>query len=695
MLDVGDNLFLASDLPEDLVSEPYLNQREVRWHELLLRGCIQTNNWERGQRLMDTLEKLAPGYFTDVQSYTKVAPWERCLFAGLVMEGLEHHGLALRFLAQSRWFYGSNQLMWQMISDTGGRLVQLQTGGGRLANSYVRILLKMRDEGSYERALEPFRSSRMNSRTLQVFGHLSEYLIANPEYEALAAVEADKKGLLMEQASTPTNMDRAQLIRDQYRAQLLLDLRSLPRPRTHEEEVELTELQNDEPYLHSRMHKASRLRDWRQNPEPKDQDLWERAIANKALDKVLVIILSVDEDGLALFGITNQGINHVSFQTAVNTGVMRSLVNVCLHHFTSSEGREPWVPGFESLGLISAAISIPLEDAIETAEHVIFISSGDLTRFPFGTLIHKDRHLGIQKAVSQAPSLYNLLYLMACNGLNGPLGRFCAVAKPGKPSKKTRNTDEVELPMAGIETMLIALLLGTKPRNAAEMTREDLMKDFESCDWLHLGTHGSVDADAPFHSSLSPKEKFRVIDLLAVQSTVKVVVFSACFSGLGNATDRGDNLGFSHAVRAAGANTFIGALWHTCDLATLVHMYFFYWELLNHRDQVSVATVWQRATYNLYHLDQQKNKGVIRMFDSFINGWDAAEELGLQPGRLVKNGRRKLEDLKEELTLSAMEIDFKHPFFWAPFIIMGNGEQYITSKQAEPASADVKEDETL
>ena len=695
LMDVGDHVCITLDLPEDLVSEPYLTQREVQGHELLLRGCIQTKQWQRGRRVLDTLEKLSPGYFTDVQGYTKVAPWERCLSAGLVMEGLEHHELALRFLAQSRYFYAINQLWWQTMSETGGRLVQLQTGGGRLANSYVQILLKMRDEASYEQALEPFRSSRIDSRTLQVFGHLSEYLIENPEYEALAAVEADKKGLLMEQASSPTNMDRAQLIWDQYRAQLLLDLRSLPRARTHEEQVELTKLENDEDYLQSRSQDASRLRDWGQSPDPSVQDFWERAIASNSLDKVLVILISVDEDGLALFGITDQGIHHVSFQAAINAAVMRGLVNECLHYFTSGEGRKPWVDCFESLALISAAILIPLEDAIETADHVIFISSGDLTRFPFNTLIHRDRHLGIQKAVSQAPSFYHLLYLMTSNGANGPLGRFCAVAKPGKPSKKTRNTDEVELPMAGIESMLIALLLGTKPRNATEMTREDMMKDFESCDWLHLGTHGSLDADAPFHSSLSLKDKLRVIDLLAVQSTVKVVVFSACFSGLGKATDRGDNLGFSHAVLAAGANAFIGALWHTHDLATLVHMYFFYWELLNHRDQVSIATIWQRATYNLYHLDQQKNKGVIRMLDSFINGWDAAEELGFQPGRLVKNGRRKLEDLKDELTLSATEIDFKHPYFWAPFIIMGNGEQHIMSKQAENASAEAKQDETM
>ena len=311
LMDAGDHVLIALGSPEDL--EPYLTQKEVQWQELLLRGCVQTKQWERGRRVLDTLEELSPGYFTDVQSYTNVTPWERCLFAGLVMDGLEHHELALRFLAQSKRFYALNQLWWQTMSETGGRLVQLQTGGGRLANSYVRILLKMRDEGSYEQALEPLQSSRINSRTLQVFGNLSEYIIENPEYEALAAVEADKKGLLMEQASSPTNMDRAQLIRDQYRAQLLLDLRSLPRARTQEEQIELTKLESDELYLQSQLQNASRLRDWRQSLDSTDQDLWERAIANNSLDKVLVMLISVDEDGLALFGITDHGIHHVSF----------------------------------------------------------------------------------------------------------------------------------------------------------------------------------------------------------------------------------------------------------------------------------------------------------------------------------------------------------------------------------------------
>lgn len=89
-----------------------------------------------------------------------------------------------------------------------------------------------------------------------------------------------------------------------------------------------------------------------------------------------------------------------------------------------------------------------------------------------------------------------------------------------------------------------------------------------------LACSDNIDIDAPFLSSLSLKEKFKVLDLLAVQREVKVVVFTACLSGLGKATDRGDVLGFSHAVLMANANAYIGALWPNNDLVTLIHMLF-------------------------------------------------------------------------------------------------------------------------
>lgn len=176
--------------------------------------------------------------------------------------------------------------------------------------------------------------------------------------------------------------------------------------------------------------------------------------------------------------------------------------------------------------------------------------------------------------------------------------------------------------------------------------------------------------------------------MLAIGSTVKVVVFSACLSGLSKATNRGDVLGLLHAVLAAGANIYIGALWHSNDLATIVHMFLFYWDLIHHEDRVSIATLWHRATLALFSLKKENSEGIIGMVDAFVNGRDAAEEEGLRPGTVVRNGRRKLLDLKDEIESSGNEFDFTHPCFWAPFIIMGNAEQYYMAQIGDRDSVD-------
>ncbi|KAK3172833.1 hypothetical protein OEA41_006158 [Lepraria neglecta] len=684
---VKDDVVFPTDLPEDLVSKHYLVQKEVQGQELLLGACIQVKDWERGSSVMDALEKLSPGYFTNVSSYTRIPPWQRCLWAGLVMEGLGHLGLALRFLTQSRYFFSLSQDLRQAMSGTGERLVQLQTGGGRLTNSFIRVLLLLRDQGTYEHDLQPLSSSRVNLTTFNAFAEPLEYLSGDPEADALVALETDRMGLFNELESSPSDMDRAQLIRDQYHMQLLLDLKSLPRPRTKEEDIELERLESEKEDAQNRLQTASMTRDWTQGPQPSKDGIWELIIESGALDKAIAIYISVDEDGMALFGINEKGVEHASFNSTANTRCIRKLVKICLHEFTVSEGRASWMDAFEPLVLLSTAILGPLEEAIAAVEHIIFISSGDLTRFPFGTLIFKSAHLIMQKGVSQAPSLYGLLYLITRDTNKSSIGKFSVVAKPGS-LREARKTGEPELPMAGIEAILLAYFFGTEPRNAADMTREDFMQEFESCNWLHLGTHGSLDLEAPFHSSLSLKEKLRVLDLLAIQSTVKVVVFSACLSGLGKATDRGDVLGFSHAVLAAGANAYIGALWHSNDLATLVHMFLFYWGLIHHEDRVSIATLWHRATLALFSLKKENNEGITGMIDAFVNGWDAAEEEGLRPETFVRNGRRKLLDLKDEIESSGSEIDFIHPYFWAPFIIMGNAEQYYMAQTGDHDSID-------
>jgi CHAT domain-containing protein len=162
-------------------------------------------------------------------------------------------------------------------------------------------------------------------------------------------------------------------------------------------------------------------------------------------------------------------------------------------------------------------------------------------------------------------------------------------------------------------------------------------------------------------SYLVLKERFRVLDMLAVQTELQLVVFSACLSGMGHASESGDMQGFSHAVLAAGANAYLGALWNTNDVATMIHMFYFYLILFVALDAPSFAEAWQFATKMLYELTIET---AVRLLEKFIQHWDMWEERGEKPNEFVKNGKRKLvvviRDLKTEG--GAKMLNFKHPY---------------------------------
>lgn len=189
-------------------------------------------------------------------------------------------------------------------------------------------------------------------------------------------------------------------------------MKSLPRPRAKEEDIELERLESEKEDAQNRLQTASMTRDWTQGPKPSKDGLLELIIESGALDKAIAIYFSVDEDSMALFGINEKQVEHVDFNSTANTCWIQKLVIICLHEFKVSESRASWMDAVEPLVLLSTAILEPLEETITAVEHIIFISSGDLTRFPFGTLIFESAHLIMQKAVSQAPSLYGLLYLI-------------------------------------------------------------------------------------------------------------------------------------------------------------------------------------------------------------------------------------------------------------------------------------------
>jgi len=312
---------------------------------------------------------------------------------------------------------------------------------------------------------------------------------------------------------------------------------------------------------------------------------------------------------------------------------------------------------------ISDKIISPLASIIRRKHHIVFSVAQPLTAFPFGALIIDDQPLALTAAVSVTPSLATYHQLSAKTPVFAPT--VTTIAKPGSKSIWIR-TGERPLPMAGIEAIVISRLFHSKPRLATKMSRGTFCTHIGRRTIMHISTHGVLDTRSPWLSYISLKEKMRVIDLVQVKSRAALIVFAACLSGLGQATIGNDVLGFSHAVLEAGATAYMGALWMVDDVATMILMVLFYRNMWERQSEgLAVAELWRKATVEFYHLDTESAKQILNQVGDELK---KAKDEGANPNQIVQNVEQELLTAKKRLN-----IDFKHPFYWASFVLVGYG----------------------
>ena len=447
-----------------------------------------------------------------------------------------------------------------------------------------------------------------------------------------------------------------------------IDLTSLRRPRTEAEEREYQALNDSS--LETELQERP-LSNWDKRPLS-DQVLGYPALLTGMPKDALVIYISLSSDGLELYGIDCSGILRCTGQD-IRASSTRQMVSRYVGLLSTYKDEAPE----EELDVLAWSMSKvfiePLEDLIQAKEQIIFVPSGDLARFPLGALLFENRPLGLQKPVSQVPSLSAFAHL-SLRRVAGT-ATIASIARPGS-AKEAEAGGPSALPMAGIEALLIGQQFGITPLSAAKVSNEKFCHQMERCHIMHLSTHGYFDQAAPLLSCISLADNFRVIDLLRVRTKAFLVVFSACLSGTGTTNNGDDVLGFSHAMLAAGANAFLGALWSANDLVTMLLMILFYTQLLDAKAPVTLTRLWHQACLMLYVAEPGQIKALL---GSFVARWDKMEEKGLCPDAFVKNGRRKLEKARDEWISKSGEptLNLKHPYFWANFVMIGNANNAL------------------
>ena len=283
-------------------------------------------------------------------------------------------------------------------------------------------------------------------------------------------------------------------------------------------------------------------------------------------------------------------------------------------------GRRNAIANADKLG---AGLIAPL--GLAPGQRVVFVPHGPLHYLPFQALRTDGRYLIETNPVSVSPSMTIAVQLAQRASRTEP-----ALVAFGNP----RIEEKYDLPGAEVEVKQLAQLF---PRNnlylGAAATKTQFREAANRAPILHVAAHAEADQVDPLYSRIllaneGGKQNFlEAHEILAMpMQGTSLVTLSACESGLGRVAKGDEVLGFTRSFLSAGTSALIASLWPVSDDATEVLMSTVYAELAKGRDVQSAMQAGQLAV--------------------------------LKQPRMA------------------------HPFFWAPFNLIGNWRMTVAGSAA-------------
>lgn len=280
-------------------------------------------------------------------------------------------------------------------------------------------------------------------------------------------------------------------------------------------------------------------------------------------------------------------------------------------------GRRNAITNADKLG---AALIAPL--GLAPGQRLVFVPHGPLHYLPFQALRVDGRYLIETHPIAVAPSMTIATQLAQRGSRAAP-----TLVAFGNPSIEAK----YDLPGAEVEVKQLAQLF---PRNnlylGAAATKTQFREAVNRAPIVHVAAHAEADQVDPLYSRIllaneNGKQNFlEAHEILAMPMRgTSLVTLSACESGLGRIAKGDEVLGFTRSFLSAGTSALIASLWPVSDDATEVLMSTVYSELSKGNDV-------QRA---------------------------------MQAGQLAVLKQPKLA----------------HPFFWAPFNLIGNWRMTVGS----------------
>jgi CHAT domain-containing protein/Tfp pilus assembly protein PilF len=284
----------------------------------------------------------------------------------------------------------------------------------------------------------------------------------------------------------------------------------------------------------------------------------------------------------------------------------------------------------------------PIGKEIFGKKNLIIVPHGMLHYLPFQALLSKDGKYLIESfTISYLPSATVLRYARAKNR-----GNRTDLFAAGNPVTGLEPLPAAELEVKEVSAIFEKKLVLTGP----QATKTSVKSQGPRYDLMLLSTHGEMIESNPLKSNLrfTPSErndgKLTVNEIFDMEIKANLVTLSACETALvkGETGDfpQGDDLvGLSRAFIHAGAPSVVASLWKVSDDSTVQLMRNFYQNMRN----MPKAEALRKAQMDLM-------KSTVRF------------TITRAGGGVIQPTQKGSEEA----------IECSHPFFWAPFILLGD-----------------------
>ncbi len=298
----------------------------------------------------------------------------------------------------------------------------------------------------------------------------------------------------------------------------------------------------------------------------------------------------------------------------------------------------------------------PFAATIRKYPRVMIVPYGAAHILPFHALPFDGQPLIASHTVSYLPSASALQFLG--HEKQGWLtDRILAVGNPTG-----------DLPKAATEAAFVASLFNQHALLGEAATEQAVRERISDCPILHFATHGKLSEDAPLASSLSlaKGEELSVYEMMGLHLDADLVVLSACNTGQGETTGGDDVLGLTRGILGAGARAAVVSLWPVDDVSTSLLMGEFYRFV---KGGASPAVALQKAQDYLRKLCPDGISSELKKLEERLSESMASE--GALAPVAEERGERHGKPHRPSGGKSAAFKDYQHPYYWAPFVLVG------------------------